>query len=328
MPFAERMPMPPAIRLLLPLATGLLVGIVGATMFRESMPGAEGSPQERADRLEVELKQARNRIAALESSDSREHLRPGHTLADGARGIVDDIRAGRPVNPDDIFRAVQPVLRDLAPLFDRMRLKQQREMVERMTGELARKYDLSPAARESLGKWFEWKANQEAKRWTELVSTEGVRVQDLMKASRDVRIDEGLETFMAGVLSPEKLEGFKAERMAERAQRVQHEADTMVQRLDSIVTLDDSQRDKVFGIMARGSRYYDPAMVLEGVSGEIGATPGGDRQAAILSVLRPEQRSAYETERKRRRDEAAKEMEAVGLSLPPDWQMLDADDFR
>jgi hypothetical protein len=220
------------------------------------------------------------------------------------------------------------VLRDLAPLFDRMRLKQQREMVERMTGELARKYDLSPAARESLGKWFEWKANQEAKRWTELVSTEGVRVQDLMKASRDVRIDEGLETFMAGVLSPEKLEGFKAERMAERAQRVQHEADTMVQRLDSIVTLDDSQRDKVFGIMARGSRYYDPAMVLEGVSGEIGATPGGDRQAAILSVLRPEQRSAYETERKRRRDEAAKEMEAVGLSLPPDWQMLDADDFR
>ena len=52
-------------------------------------------------------------------------------------------------------------------------------------------------------------------------------------------------------------------------------------------------------------------------------TPGGDRQSAMLSVLRPDQRAAYEAERKRRREEAAKELAAIGLTLPGDWEMLD-----
>ena len=47
----------------------------------------------------------------------------------------------------------------------------------------------------------------------------------------------------------------------------------------------------------------------------------------MLSVLRPEQRAAYEAERQRRRDEAAKNMEAIGLTLPPTWEMFD-DNFR
>jgi hypothetical protein len=192
-----------------------------------------------------------------------------------------------------------------------------------MTGELARKYSLSPENQEKLKKWFEWKMNEEAKRWTDLVSMDGVRVQDLMRASREARPDEGLELFMAGVLNPEQLSAFKTERLNERAQRVQQEADMKVQRLNSIVKLDDAQRDQVFGIMARGSKHYDPAMVLEGVTGEIGATPGGDRQAAMLAVLRPDQRAAYDAEQKRRRDAAAKDMEAIGLHLPADWQMLD-----
>lgn len=322
------MPLPPVLRSVIPLVVGLTVGAIGASMFIESMPGAEGTPEARAEQLEVELKKARNQLAALSASDSSGRRHPWRLLDDQARRIYEDIREGRPVNPDDIFRVAQPLLRDLAPLFDRMRIKQQREIIERMTGELARKYDLSPESRESLRKWFEWRSNQEAKRWSELVTMDGVRIQDLMRASRDVRPDEGLDIFMAGILSPEKLTSFKAERMAARAQRVQQEADMKVQRLDAIVGLDDAQRDRVFGIMARGSKDYDPAMVLEGAGGEIGATPGGDRQAAMLAVLRPEQRTAYEAEQRRRRDDAAKEMQAIGLALPPDWQMLDADDFR
>ena len=317
------MPLPQPIRALIPLAIGLLVGGVGATMFMQSMPGAEGSPEERANKLEAELKKAQDRIAALDAPDSPKRTRPGHTFADKARGIAEDIRAGRPVNPDDIFRAAQPLIRDMAPLFDRMRLKQQRETIDRMTGELARKYDLTPEGRESLKKWFDWKMNMEAKRWTELVATDGIRIQDMMRASRDVRMDEGLESVMAGVLPPDKLATFNAERLAERVQRVQQAADMIVQRLDSVVALDAAQRDRVFGIMARGSKDYDPAMALDGENGEIGATPGGDKQAAMLAVLRPEQRVAYEAEQKRRRDETAKDMSAVGLTMPPDWQMLD-----
>jgi hypothetical protein len=108
---------------------------------------------------------------------------------------------------------------------------------------------------------------------------------------------------------------------------VEHEADTKVQRLNAIVKLDEAQKDQIFGIMARGSRDYDPSMVLDGVQGPIGATPGGNRREAMLSVLTPDQRAAYEAETLRRREEAAKDMAAIGLTLPPNWEFLD-EDFR
>ena len=43
---------------------------------------------------------------------------------DDIRRIVDDIRDGRPVSPDDVFHAMQPSMRVVAPLFDRMRVKE------------------------------------------------------------------------------------------------------------------------------------------------------------------------------------------------------------
>ena len=80
--------------------------------------------------------------------------------------------------------------------------------------------------------------------------------------------------------------------------------------------------------MARGSRDYDPAMMLEGAAGgNIAASPAGTGRESVLSVLRPEQRAVYEAERQRRREEAAKDMEAIGLTLPENWDMLDGDSF-
>lgn len=316
-----------SIRPLVPLVIGLLLGGVGSSLFQQSMPGAEGSPEQRANRLEVELKSARNRIAALEAADPQGRRRPGRTFADGARGIAEDIRDGKPVSPDDIFRASQPLMRDLAPLLDRMRIRQQTRMIDSKVGELARKYDLTPAQQAALKQWFEQKSEEQSKRYNDLVLQDGTRLQDLMKASMDARPDEGLDEFMATTLSGEKLAEFQTQRMAERAERVQQEADRKVQRLDGIVTLDDTQRDQVFGIMARNSKDFDPAMSLEGADGEAIATPGTDAREAVLSVLRPEQRAAYEAERQRRLDEARKDMEAIGLTLPPDWEILDESGF-
>ncbi|MEI8038600.1 MAG: hypothetical protein WCJ14_10715 [Verrucomicrobiota bacterium] len=311
------------IRPLLPLCIGLAVGGLGATLLRQSLPGAEGSPEERANRLEVELQRAHNRIATLEAADPRGgQRRPGRTFADGARTIVEDIRAGRPVSPDDILRATQPLLRDLSPLFDRMRVKQQQQVIDGMTGELARKYDLTPQQQAALKEWFGQKSAEQAKHWSELLAKDGTRLEDVVKASRDVRLDDGLDAFMVHTLQGDKLAAFQTERMAERAARVQQDADTRVQRLDSIVKLDTAQRDEAFGIVARASRDYDPAMKLEGVAGDIGATPTGDRQAALLAVLRPDQRAAYEAEQQRRRAEAAASMEGLGLTLPANWDML------
>ena len=124
---------------MLPLLIGLVVGGVGVTMFLESMPGSAGSPEERANKLEIELKRAQNRIAALEArfggpprtiierlTGGSRVTRWGAGLADNTRRIIEDIREGQLVIPTTFSR--DPAgNRVLAPLFDRMRVKAQKD---------------------------------------------------------------------------------------------------------------------------------------------------------------------------------------------------------
>ncbi len=244
------------------LIAGLLVGVAGAILFMQSMPPKEGSAEERVGKLEVELKQANNRVAALEAADPHSRKRPGRTLADGARSIAEDIRDGKPVTPDDVFRATQPLIRDLSPLFDRM-----------LTRELQ-------------------------------------------------------EKFMESTLTGDKLAAYKSDSMLEKVAKVQQEADMKVTRLDSIVTLDAAQRGQVFGLMARAARDFDPAMQLDGIGTDTAPLSSGQsRQDAIMAVLRPAQRQAYEAEQAKRRLAAQQEMSAMSLTLPPNWNALDHLDF-
>ena len=125
-----------------------VIGVAGQRLlFMQSMPPKEGSAGgTRPRKLEVDLKNANNRVAALEAADPHGRRRPGRTLADGARDIVQDLSDGKPVTPDDILRATQPLIRDLSPLFERMRAKQIERMSNSKMGELARKYSLDAHA--------------------------------------------------------------------------------------------------------------------------------------------------------------------------------------
>jgi hypothetical protein len=321
------MALPQSIRQLIPLVIGLAVGGVGAVLFQQSLTGGEGTPEQRVAKLEVELKKAQNRIAALGDTDPRGRRKSGRTMKDNLQEIRDKIHDGQAVTPDDFLRLMQPWMRDISPLMERMRVREQNRMIDQKSGEFARKYDLTPNQQTALRRWFETKTEENAKEWTNLVTQEGTRFQDLIKAAQDVRADDGLDQFMATTLSGDKLTKFQTERLAEKAERVQQDADTRTQRLDSIVKLDDAQRDQVFGIMARSSRDYDPALKLEGGVGEIGAAPGGNKQQAVLSILRPEQRTAFQEEMKHRREQAQKDIEAIGLSLPEDWDPMEMEDF-
>ena len=311
------------------LAIGLLVGGAGAILFLQSMPPKEGSAEERATKLEVELKTAQNRVAALEGADPRGRKRPGRTVKDGIRSIADDYRDGKPITPDDVFRTFQPVIRDLSPIFERMRAKEQQRKVDAMAGELGRKYSLTEAQQESLKKWLDQKAVDDAKSYTDLISQEGTKLEDLGKAAYEFRLDDGLDQFMEKTLSQDKLATFKSERMLEKVGKVQEEADTKVSRLDSIVGLDDTQRGQIFGVMARGARDFDPTMQFEGLGTDSGAlTTGKSKQEAVLSVLNPTQREAYKAEKERQRAVAQKEMSELGLSLPADWDPLENQGFN
>lgn len=321
------MAIPSSLKSFVPLLAGLVIGGVGVPMFQQSLIGGKDSPGHRAAKLEAELKKAQNRISALEDTDPLGRRKSKRTMKDGLADIKQRLKAGENVTTDDVFRLFQPFVRDIAPIFERMRVREQKHLVETMTGEFARKYNLTPAQQESLRKWFDAKAEEKARDWTNLVTQEGVKMEDVAKASRDVRLDDGIETFMQGTLSGEALARFQSDRATERAGRVQQYADSRTERLNSIVNLDAAQRDQIFGIMARKSRDYDPAMKLEGGAGAIGASPSGNTTEAMLSVLRPDQRELYQADVKRRRAAAAKDLEAMGLSLPENWNALEAEDF-
>jgi hypothetical protein len=314
-------------------------------MFMQSMPGEEGSPEARANKLELELQRAQNRIAALEAAHAAARGQPGFierkwgavTGRDGprdplagltseARKLVEDIRDGRPVDPEEVFHATKPAIQIVAPILNRVRIKEQKQAIDSMAGEFTRKYNLSPQSQDSLKEWFRQKAEVEAKRWSDVLTRDDTGLQDVIKASRDVRPDDGLDAFMPSLLRADQVAAFSKERMDQRAQRVEREADMKVNRLNSIVPLDETQREQVFGIAARGSHDYDPSMRLESGTNQIGPTPGGNPQAAMLAILRPDQRAIYEAEQQRRHLEAAKDAAAMGIKLPPSWNVLD-DDF-
>lgn len=321
------MPLSSSLRSLAPLLVGLTVGVVGAILFQQSMPKPAGSPEEQVAHLEVQLNKARNQIRSLEAADPQGMRRKGQAFSDRARGLAEAIREGREVTPDDILRACQPLMRDLSPLFDRVRMRQQSQMIDSKVGELARKYDLNPAQQEALKQWFAKKAEADAQKYNELALRDGTSVMELMRYSMESRPDEGLDGFMGQVLSGEKLATFQSEHLAEQIRRVQSEADMKVERLDQIVGLDAQQRDQVFGIMARNSKDYTPSMAIEGGVGAISNVAGASPRDAMLSVLRPEQRDAYEKEKETRRKTAQQELDSIGLSLPPDWDMLDPSVF-
>ncbi len=313
---------PSSLRSALPLCVGLVVGALGAGFFLTSRPGIEGSTEARAQKLEADLRQAQTRIAALEETKPRSSRLPTQTVFDRGREIAQRLRDGRPVSSDDLYQAIRPLLRDFSPLFERMMDQQARREADTRIGELARIYDLTPGQQETLKGWFRRKAEADHRRWSDVVGRDDSRYLDMVKALRSIRPDEGLDAVMEGMLSGTRLETFKAERLEQRAQRVQQYADLQVQRINDIVHLDAAQTDQLFGIMAQSSPDYDPSIRLEGATGEI--TPTGLKpRDALLTILRPDQRAAYEDARQRRFEEISHEMSALGISLPDNWDELE-----
>jgi hypothetical protein len=312
------------LRSLLPPGFGLVVGVLGTVLFLNSRPAPEGSAEARVQTLEVELERARTRIAALEETRPRTSKNPIQTVFDRGREIAQRLRDGRPVSSEELYRAAQPVLRDFAPLFERMINQKSRRHIDTEVGELTRTYHLDARQQGELATWFRRKSEAETRRWIEALSSENSSFFETMKLLNLHRMDDGLDPVMEKMLSGDQLETFKADRLQLRADRVQNYADMRVQRIHQIVDLDAQQTDQLFGIMAQASPDYDPSIRLEGFQGEIrpsGVTP----REAMLSVLRPDQRERYEFERERLRSTRMAELAELGLTIPENWDELDAD---
>ncbi|NNC87923.1 MAG: hypothetical protein HKN82_05620 [Akkermansiaceae bacterium] len=316
----------PGMRQYLGLAIGLLVGVAGALLFQQSLPPEEGSMQEQLEEVEAELRVVSQRNAVLEAEGTGRRGR--RSVRDGMRTIAEKIRDGEDVSLDDIFWTMKPWMRDMAPLFDRMRALDQDNNFDALAGDLSRRYDLSPRDERALKDWLVRKSEENAREFNEVIFSDTSGFVDFVRASRfDEQDLVGIDEFMESRLEGEELAQFKAERLGERISHVQAEANRRLHRIDGAVDLDNDQLDEMFGVMARGSKRFEPGMEFDGMGGETGRLEGADREAAIRAVLRPDQLRRYEAYQQERKEDAEREMRRMGLSLPKDWQLLDDEGF-
>ena len=292
-------------RAALPLILGLIIGSIGSILFQRSFPPDPGTSAAKIAELDAELTRARVRLAALEASTPKRPVSSAESLRAGARTIFEDLRDGRPVDMNEVFQAVKPVMRDLAPIFDRIRRKELKQHNEQILADLTRKYHLDPSQQKALKAWQQSKAEAEAKLFTAFATSETTTFEDMVKATHAPRANNGLDSFMESTLTGDDLARYKTDRMNQRVENVQNEAEHKVSRLHREVELDEAQQDQVFAIMARSSPDFDSSMKFEGLGDDTAKlAPGQSRNDAIMAVLRPDQRQQYEERRAARRREA------------------------
>jgi hypothetical protein len=313
------------IRNALLLLLGLTIGVAASFLIRGSMLPADGTPEAQILSLETELRDTRLRLAKIDPNQARQREDINGALSAGARAALDDLKAGRPVDMNNIYQALKPIMRDLSPIFDKMRRRDERRHFEHLAGEMQRKYKLSAPQQEALKVWLKDRADRNADEFKKVAFDPNTRFEDLAKAGRGNRPSDGLDGFMETQLQSPMLETFRRDRLTERANRVQNEADGKVERLHQTVNLDEAQKDQVFSIMARSSQDFDPTMQLEGVSADTPVVGRDGRDEAIRQVLRPDQQTSYDNWKIERRTKAEIEANEMGFQLPANWDSLNGD---
>lgn len=307
------------------LVVGVAIGVAGGVMFSKSLAPEQGSIEERLEMKERELTKAEGRIRSLVADGARDRKRG---VKDGVREIMYRIRSGEDVSLDDVFLTMKPWMREMAPLFERMRQVNEDEYADEMAGRWASEYDLTGAEKGRLREWFREQSKKKANAFVDVVESNQSGFVDFVRATEyDWRDAEGVEDLMEQMLDGQELEKFKDERLTERYESVQDESYRNLNRLDEILELDSEQHAKAFGIMMRGSEDYREGMNFDGMDAGTGKLDRQSRNAAIESILRLDQREQLETYRAEEKAEAERNMAKMGLSLPRDWEVLEGDQF-
>lgn len=313
------------LRLVLALLAGLVTGGVAVTLFRDSLPPPQGSAEARAVQLETDLARATSRIARLEAQIPKTPVNVADTARDTAADIIADLKSGRPVDIERLYQRIKPALREITPVFDLLRRREQKKEFARIAAHMGEAYHLDAAQQKALENWLGERALADAETFQKIAYGENSRLEDIIKASKYQKPKKDLDAFMERTLAGNDLDRYKTDRLKERTQNLENEANNRLQRLHQAVPLDEAQQDQAFAIMVRSSPEFDSAIKLDIPLGNDVRTirPGQDREQELLRILRPDQRAQFEAYRKRQLAEAQQSAAEIGLKLPADWDVFE-----
>lgn len=311
------------------LIVGLIVGAVGGAMFQQSLP-PETPIEKQLANLQKRYDDAQLTITELSNQDDIARRSPRDETAERAKAILNRIRNGETVSLDEFYHAYQPFLRDTAPLFGIMRNLAEVERFDSRLGKYTRKYDLSEDEQERLRQWMERKSRRNRREFNAVLESPNATIFDFLKALDDQdRLETGIEDPLRDILSAEEYAQFYEERMNERAERVQRDADGRLNRLEQYVELRPEQQDELFVVFAQNSRFYSPDMQIEGVGdADTWGSPEPFSYDQIYEVLDTDQADQVRLAQERERAEANRRLEAVVLEVGADWDMLDLNPYN
>ncbi len=312
------------IKLAILFVVGLLIGGTATALFMDSAPPPVGSAEAKATALQSELVRAKSQIALLEAKVPKRESTPSDHARESTAKLLDDMKHGRPVDADRVFQHFKPLMRDLAPLLAHLRSREERKDFARTAENLRNTYQLNDAQQHALEQWLGERAMQQADKFNRVAYADNSKLEDIMKASKYLRPERPIDEFMESNLRGSTLERYRSDRLQQRASNVEHAANTRVDRLDAAVQLDETQKDRIFSLMARSSPDFDPRMKFAGLGSDTHSVqPGQDREKAIQSVLRPDQRARYEAYKKSQLDAANREAKELGITMPENLDVFE-----
>ena len=294
---------------ILVLVAGIGIGIFSHAMLRppERFAAAAAAEQDTGWTIEAEdpeVLKAQLELIATENRELRADLnsarryRSNHTVRELARS-----KGAK--NASELIDYSKPIFREL--ILPELRANREQAIEDGIQEVLEGRTDRLNLSDEQLRQLKERLGQQQAAKLDELERvlnddesslTEYFQQQWEAERGGDPEVDD----IFLEVLYQDQREAYTDLRLEENAEQVTRDTDRQLADLSRAVELDEAQQDAIFPIMARSAPGYREAMQFEGVEA-VDTQPIEDdnaRDAAIQSVLRPDQMDAWDDYQRRK----------------------------
>lgn len=294
---------------ILPLVIGLAAGSLGGYLAGQNLGPKKDAPTESKTQIIQLQEQLKSSQAEIQKLTEAKVSSPA-TPAEGES------------KPDinKLFNDAKPLLKQLTAGFE----PQRQEMLERMTEEQIKRMialaNLTPEQQAALKQHLLEFSEKEKAKWQAMLDGGG-NLADMMKMGRGgPNPQKTLDEWAATNLEGEQAKSYETGRLAEKAKAITDSANTQLERMNTSLNLDETQKDQMFHVLVRTDKDYDPSMQMEGVADPGGAAVPESRDEAIAAILNPEQNEKYQAQQKERSRREGGFFRALGLPGPPQGQ--------
>lgn len=289
-------------RFLYALLAGSVLGGTGVYLKLTNGTSEVANPtNEVATGSESKLKAAQARIASLEKEltalNSAKAAAEAKPIENSAAASTGDEQ----VDVNKLLKDAKPLLKSLTSAFEPQRKAMVEGMIKDKVKRMTELAGLDPQQAAALQAHLESldKANQA--KWKGMMEKD-INLAELRNMGRDGNnTQKAMDEWAAANLTGEQAKDYDKKRLTEKSEQITKSANSQVERMDRELDLDETQKDKVFNILVKTDKNFDPTMQLQGVDATTSIGEGQSKDDAIAAVLSPEQKDKYTSQQQQRK---------------------------